>query len=144
MKSVNYKLREAYVAALAALEVNKIAITIYYLEVPQDENPENYIIMSDIANTEDGTMYKHSTNTSIQLSIHTVEQYGNSGKMADDIVNEIFTTIYPSTTSVLDLGVDFQMVSMKLISDRSDSLNTEGNDYFATRTLTFEHLIFNK
>jgi hypothetical protein len=144
LKSVNYKLREVYVASLSTLTVNTVPIPIYYLELPQDENPSNYILISDVANVEDGTMYKHTVNTSMQLSIYTIEQYGNSGKMADDIVNEIFNTIYPTTISTLDLGVDFQMVTMNLVSDRVENLTTDGNDYFANRNLTFQHKIFIK
>lgn len=142
MKSVNYKLREAYITALNGLTVNSIAIPIYYLELPQDETPNNYIILSDIGSNENGTMYKHCLDTAMQLSIHTVEQYGNSGKMADDIADAVFQILLPETTSKLNLGNDFQMVGLKLTGDRTNNLTTEGNDYFVTRILSFEQKIF--
>lgn len=142
MKSVNYKLREAYITALNGLTVNTIPIPVYYLELPQDETPNNYIILSDIGSNENGTMYKHVVDTAIQLSIHTVEQYGNSGKMADDIANAVFQILTPETTSKLNLEPDFQMVGLKLTGDRANNLSTEGNDYFVDRLLTFEQKIF--
>lgn len=144
MKSANYKLREAYVTVFAGFTVNAIAIPIYYLELPQGEEVDNYMILSEVGNTESGTMDRHGTDVTMQLAVYTVEQYGNSGKFADEICNAIFQLIYPTPTSVLNLGTDFQMVGMKLTSDRSENLSTEGNDYFANRLLTFEHKIFIK
>lgn len=144
MKSVNYKLREAYVTAFAGFAVNAITVPIFYLELPQGEEVDNYIILSEVGNSESGTMDRHGTDITMQLAVYTVQQYGNSGKFADEICNAIFQLIYPTPTSVLSFGSDFQMVGMKLTRDSSENLSTEGNDYFANRLLTFEHKIFIK
>lgn len=144
MKDVNYKLRKAYNTALTGLTVNSIAIPVYYLQAPESENGANYIIMTSVANVDEGTKNSADTNTSMQLQITTFAEGANPGKMADDIAGAVFGIIYPTSQAVLDMSADgVQMVSTLLTDDRVIN-DRFGHREFVTRILTFRHNIFHR
>lgn len=145
MKSVNYALRKAYKASLNGLTANSVAVPVYYMEAPEDENSPAYILLVAPSNVDASTFSSSDTNTSMQVQIHTWSDLGNAGKIADDLANDIYTAIYPNTRSVLDLSSDgLQMVGTKMDGDR-DGLNvTAGQRSYVQRVITFSHNIFHK
>ena len=69
MKSVNYALRKAYIAGLNGLTVNSLAVPVYYLQAPENYTGANYIVLSNIANTNASTKNSADTNTSMNVLI---------------------------------------------------------------------------
>ena len=142
MKDVNYKLRKAYATALTGLTVNTIAIPVYYLQAPESETGANYIVLTSVANVDDGNFHSTNTQTSMQLQITTWAENANAGKMADDIAGAVFAIIYPTPQSVLDMTADgVQMVGTQLTDDRVTN-DRFGDREYVTRIITFRHNIF--
>lgn len=145
MKSINYQLRVKYVEALDGMVVNTLAIPVYYMQLPESANDNNYILLVNPANSNASTKNSSDTNTTMQVQIHTWAENGNAGKMADDIANEVYQQIYPNSQFNLDLsGYGLQMVSTTMISDNVNTISDEGNREFITRIINFEHNIYHK
>ena len=145
MKEVNYPLRKAYITKLSGLEVNTIPIPVYYMEAPETETGQAYILLVSPSSSNVSTFSTSDTVTNMQLQIHTWAEDGNSGKLTDDIAAAVFNLVTPNTQAVLDLSADgIQMVSLKLDRDRVNSITGLGNREYVTRILDFSHNIFHK
>ena len=145
MKSVNYALRKAYVAALAPVNVDSVNVPVYYLTAPDSYTGNFYITLNSVSNADDSTKNSSDTNTSMQVQIHTWSDSYNAGQFADVIAGQVFEYIYPNSQAVLDLSGDgVQMVSTKLDQDLVNEMDGLGNRMFVTRILTFSHNIFHK
>lgn len=145
MKDVNYPLRKAYKASLNGLTANGNPVEVYYNQLPEGDEDAAYILMVSPSSVLKGTFSTHDTDTSLQLQIRTWSENGNAGKIADDIADDIFSAIYPTPQSVLDLSADgLQMVGMRLQNDIVNTITGHGNREFVTRILTFTHNIYYK
>ena len=151
MKSINYDIRKAYVEALSDITVNtnpstpgtRYPVPVYYLSAPQSETSKFYIIINGPSSTDISTINSSDTNTQVQLQIQTWGDGSNSGWLADNIAENIFSVIYTTPQKILDLtGMGLQMVSTKLITDNTSDITGLGNAVYITRTLIFEHNIF--
>jgi len=146
MKDVNYPLRKAYVAALDGnVVVDTVNVPVYYMAAPEDEEDKNYITLNQVANVDAGTKSSSDTNTSMQVQIHTWDDNGNAGRMADMIAGVVFSIIYPNTQYVLDMSADnLHMISTVVDGDNTNEMSSQGNRVFVTRIITFRHNICHK
>lgn len=143
MKSVNFALRKAYISLFSSIELNSLPVPVYYLQAPEEEQSNAYILLVSPSNTSISTKQSHDTNTSMQVQIHTWQENGNAGKEADDLAHLIYQALIPNPTSVIDLTADgFQVVSMKMESDNVQTISGHGNREFVTRIINFSHNIF--
>ena len=142
MKSVNKALRQAYKSALSTLTYNGGTVPVYYLAAPESETGQYYITLNQPANVDTSTKSTSDTRTSIQVQIHTWAHGANDGEVADAIANSVFSLVYSTPTTVLDLSsYDLQMVSTRLDNDLVNEISGIGQRVFVTRILTFAHLI---
>jgi hypothetical protein len=143
MKSVNYQLRAAYVAALSGLTVNTIPVPTYYLSAPENETSKIYITLNNIANLDASSKQTANTDSTMQLQIHTWDDNGFSGKNADDVANAVFALVHLLPTQKFDLiAHGFQIVDTRLVNDVVQELRGEGVRQYIQRVITFNHNIY--
>ena len=136
MIDLNYSLRVAYKTALSALSIPS-----YYQSVPNNLNPDNYIVFRSIINNDASTKECSQTNTTIVVEIHTKQDVMNQGVSADTIARDVFNVLYPNRTSPLQINGG-QIVNTELINDRTDEFVMESGEMFISRFLTFQHIIY--
>lgn len=145
MRSVNYPLRKAYVAALAGITYNGENVEVFYQQAPDTVTDKNYIILNAISGNDVSTMHSSDTQNPISVGIYTQADKYNPGKAADDIADIVFQRIYPNKQFNLDLSADnFQITSTRLARDNTNNWTMEGQKSYIDRTLIFSHTIFHK
>lgn len=145
MKDVNYPLRKAYVAALAGITYNSVAIGVYYPEIPESLDPLVAIVLSSVSNNDVSTKESADTSTSIQVTIRTYNTKYNDGRAADTIGGTILTRIYPNKQAVLDLSSDgLQMVSTELVQDFVQDYGIQNDRKYIDRIMVFKHWIYHR
>jgi hypothetical protein len=136
MNDINYPLRKAYFAALTAT-----GLPVYYQGLPNNQNPEEYIVFRSINSNEASTKNSADTETQITVEIHTYQEYANQGRLVETIADEIYQYVYAISQFVLPMdGV--QMVSTELVSDQTNNYGYLGNRMYIDRFITFKHNIF--
>jgi len=136
MIDLNYSLRIAYYNALSVLSV-----PVYYQSVPNNANPDNYIVFRSIQNNDASTKECSQTNTSITVEIHTKQGIMNQGISADTLARDVFNVLYPNRVSPLTINGG-QIVNTELLSDNTQDFVMEGGEMFISRFLTFQHIIY--
>jgi len=136
MIDINYSLRVAYFNALKVLSV-----PVYYQAVPNNINPNNYIVFRSIFNVDDSSKTCSQTTTTITVEIHTKQDVINQGVNSDTIARDVFNLIYPNRTE--HLAIDgAQIVNTELLNDRTENFQMNSGEMFISRYLTFKHIIY--
>ena len=136
MRDINLPLRRAYYRALQATN-----LPVYYQFLPNNINPDNYIVFRGINSNDTSTKSSSNTLTSVIVEIHTVKDVANPGIDADNIANDVYTFIYAISMFVLPVdGV--QMVSTRLSNDTVQDFQISSQKNYISRFITFEHNIF--
>lgn len=144
MRDVNYSLRKAYWSALSGVEVNALAIPVFYQELPANYNAANYIIINSISNSDSSTKHKADVISTVTVTIYTSALASNAGKIADDMASQVLAIIYPDgqTRLLLDDADGLQLVSTRLAGDNTMNYGVTNERKFIDRTLIFKHHIF--
>lgn len=136
MKDVNYPLRKAYVAALTPLGYG-----VYNIEAPDNIEDQVYIVISDLSSQDQKTKSSKDTETSIRITIHTWDSKYNAGKIVDEVAEDVYQAIYPTSGSNISLVADgLQVLSTSFRSDDM-SYGTLGDRKYVDRIITFTHKI---
>ncbi len=136
MKDINYPLRKAYFRALQAT-----GLPVYYQSLPNNINPDNYIVFRSISSGDDSTKSSAQTDTTITVEIHTLRDVINPGLDADLIATDVFNYIYAISQFVLPMdGV--LMMSTKLEQDNTQNVQLNNQLAYINRFITFRHRIF--
>jgi hypothetical protein len=136
MIDINYSLRVAYFNALKVLSV-----PVYYQAVPNNINPNNYIVFRSIFNVDDSSKTCSQTTTTITVEIHTKQDVINQGVNSDTIARDVFNVLYPNRTE--QLAIDgAQIVNTELLNDRTENFQMNSGEMFISRYLTFKHIIY--
>lgn len=136
MKDINYPLRKAYFAALQAT-----GLPVYYQSIPNNINPENYIVFRSINSNDASTKTSSDTSTTITVEIHTLKDIMNPGLDADTIAGLVYTYIYAISQFVLPMDL-MQMVSTQLSNDNVQNVQLNHQQAYVSRFITFSHNIF--
>lgn len=136
MKDINYPLRKAYFAALQVT-----GLPVYYQSLPNNINPENYIVFRSINSNDASTKTSSDTSTTIIVEIHTLKDIMNSGIDADDIAGQVYNYIYQISQFVLPMDL-MQMVSTELSNDTVQNFQLNHQQAYISRFITFRHNIF--
>lgn len=145
MKDVNKALRKKYYELLnGSLNIENDPVPVYYKYLPNNIDKPYYVIIRTVSNTEISTKQLSNTDTSIQLGIYTKDTVANPGSYADDIAGQIYTIIYPTPQSTIDLEPDFQVAVTKLDNDISPDAIQSNNAVFVNRFITFAHKILHR
>lgn len=136
MKDINYPLRKAYYAALQAT-----GLPVYYQSLPNNINPENYIVFRSINSNDDSTKTSALTQTNITVEIHTLKDIMNPGLDADTIAGEVFNYIYNISQFVLPMDENI-MLATKMSNDTVQNIQLNHQKAYISRFITFQHHIF--
>lgn len=136
MRDINYPLRKAYFAALQAT-----GLPVYYQSIPNNINPENYIVFRSINSNDASTKTSSDTSTTIIVEIHTLKDIINPGLDADSIAGLVYTYIYAISNFVLPMD-QLQMVSTELSNDIVQDVQLNHQQAYINRFITFRHNIF--
>jgi len=136
MKDINYPLRKAYFAALQAT-----GLPVYYQQLPNNINPENYIVFRSINSNDASTKNSSDTLTTITVEIHTLKDIMNPGLDADNIAGQVYTYIYAISQFVLAMDA-MQMVSTEMSNDTVQNFQLNNQQAYISRFITFRHNIF--
>ena len=140
MKDINKALRKAYNTALTSL----ISSPVYANYAPQDivDGAGSYIVFSNVTNNDVSTKSSSDVLAIMQVAIYSYKDVQNEGDTVDDLTDLVFSAIYSSTRSVLNLGAGFQMLSTELNSDNTQDPMVIGQRVYIDRILQFKHEIF--
>lgn len=136
MKDINYPLRKAYFAALQAT-----GLPVYYQSLPNNINPENYIVFRGLSSTDYSTKSSALTTSNITVEIHTLKDIINPGLNSDDIANDVFALIYNISQFVLPMDMRL-MLSTTFTLDRTQDVQLNHQQSYISRFITFQHHIF--
>jgi hypothetical protein len=136
MIDINYPLRKAYYAALQAT-----GLPVYYQSLPNNINPDNYIVFRSINSNDASTKTSSDTLTTITVEIHTVKDVANQGLAADDIAGQVYTYIYAISQFALPMS-GVQMVTTELSNDTVQDFQISAQVSYISRFITFRHNIF--
>ena len=140
MKDINKALRKAYNTALTA----NISAPVYANYAPQDvaDGAGSYIVFSNVTNNDTSTKSSSDISAIMQVTIYSYKDVQNEGDTVDDLADLVFSALYSSTRSVLNLGANFQMLSTELNSDNTQDSMLIGQRVYIDRILQFKHEIF--
>ena len=139
MKDINKALRKAYNLAL-----QNVIVPVYANYAPQDvaDSTGSYIVFSNVTNNDTSTKSSSDVTAIMQVAIYSYKDVENDGDAIDDLADLVFAALYPTTKSVLILGIGMQMVSTELNSDQTQEPMLIGQRVYIDRILQFKHEIF--
>ncbi len=137
MRDINEPLRVAYATALS----NVSGVGVYYQYLPDNLNPDNYIVFRSLTSNDASTKNTADVFTTITIEIHTKSNKGNRGASADQIADLIYQLVYinKQTRLVLSRG---QILTTEISNDVTQDFTLKGQFGFISRFITFRHLIF--
>ena len=143
MKDINLQLRKAYVNKLTGIVVNLIPIKTFYLQAPDSDLNNNYIVIEQISNSDDSTMNSEDLSVNVTVRIVTQEIKANNGRDADFIAGEVLKRIIPSPQSKSNLDA-FGITNLhaRLSNDQVMNYCEQGGTSFVDRIIVFNHQIF--
>lgn len=137
MIDINISLGAAYKTALTGIA----GVPVYWSHVPQNESPNEYIVCKPPINQDLSTKSSSDTDTSIVVEIHTFSSGDNSGLSLDVIARDVFNRILPNPSATLTMD-GAQMITTRLLGDRTEDYTERGGRGYMSRFLTFGHKIF--
>lgn len=137
-------LRKAYMAKLAGITYNSVAVPVYYQYIPDlDPMPANYIIFGNITDNDQSTINSQDSLITMQVKIHTWSVKDNDGDAADLIASEVLARIYPINGPNIDLRAEgLDLHSTKKVNDFTEDWTVDNQKVYIDRTLQFSHNIF--
>ena len=145
MRDINLALRTAYIEALTtpAISYNGNPVPVWYGEIPDGLEEENYIIIGQISNDDASCKYKNGTDTTIMVAIHTYSKRYNNGDAADYIAGEVLKRIIPADKKQIDLSAsNLTCITTELDGDFTQDYSQQGVRQYIDRSLTIRHKIF--
>lgn len=136
MRDINEPLRIAYAGALAQVP----SVDCFYQFLPNNLNPDNYIVFRSINSSDRSTKDSARINLNITVEIHTKGNVGNQGVSADTIADSIFQLVFPDKHTNLPLSrgrILWTQIANDVVQDFR-----QGNQFgYTSRYLTFRHEI---
>lgn len=145
MKDSNLPLRKSYILKLNTPAINYagVDVPVWYGEVPDDIQTNNYIVINQVNNNDTSTHNSNDTSTTIRVNIHTFDNKYNNGDAADIIAGEVLKRIAPANKAQIDLSGDgLQSISTEVVNDFTQDYSAQGARKYIDRILTFRHSIF--
>jgi len=136
MRDVNEPIRVAYAAALTT-----VGIPVYYQYLPNNLNPDNYIVYRSITGNDVSTKSSSDVSLNIVVEIHTKGDVGNQGLTADTIADQVYQLIYPNKQTNLALSRG-QVLQTEMANDRVIDFQQKNQFGYISRFITFRHWIF--
>lgn len=138
MKNVNKVLRKKCFDLLNGnLTVEGEDVPIYYKYIPNTVDKPFYLIIRTVNNSDHSNFQRNKTNTSIQFGLYSKDTVANSGDAIEEMADQIYSIIYPTSQSKIDLTPDFNAACLKLENDISPDAFQTDNAIFINRFITF-------
>ena len=136
MRDVNEPIRVAYASALTT-----VGVPVYYQYLPNNLNPDNYIVFRSITGNDVSTKSSSDVSLNIVVEIHTKGNVGNQGLTADTIADQVYQLIYPNkqTNLVLSRG---QVLQTEMANDRVIDFQQKNQFGYISRYITFRHWVY--
>ncbi len=145
MRDINTSLLKNYFTAFAGITYNAIPVPVYSGILPDNVNPNNYILFGEVSNNDLSTKGSSDTNTLMRVSIHTFSEKYQSTIPVNEIANQVYQRIYPYTQFNLDLTEDdLQIFSTELVSDQTQHIALDNSRAYIDRVIIFRHKIFHR
>lgn len=144
MIDVNIPLRKAYFTALSGITYNSVAVPVYYSYLPDDIEPDNYILFGSVTNNNAGTITTQDTASTMRVTVHTKANKSNDGNAADVIGGEVLQRVLATPSFNLDLpvGTPLQITGTMLESDITQDWSLQTSKIYIDRIFIFRHTIF--
>jgi hypothetical protein len=142
MRDVNTALLKAYFIAFDGITYNSVPVPSYSGIMPDNINPNNYILFGEVSNNDLSTKGSADTNTLMRVTIHTFDEKYNSPIIVNSIANEVFQRVYANSQFNLSLDDDLQIYSTELVSDITQHLQVDNSRAYIDRIIIFRHKIF--
>jgi hypothetical protein len=136
MRDVNEPVRVAYAAALSAIP----GVLTYYQILPNNLNPDNYIVFRSINNNDASTKSNAGIIMTITVEIHTKNNIMNPGLTADSIADQIFELVYIDKQTNLTLSRG-QILYTQIATDQTVDFVQRNQFGYQSRFITFRHYI---
>jgi len=136
MRDVNEPIRVAYAAALTT-----VGVPVYYQFLPNNLNPDNYIVFRSITGNDVSTKSSSDVSLNIVVEIHTKGNVGNQGLTADTIADQVYQLIYPNKQTNLTLSRG-QVLQTEMANDRVIDFQQKNQFGYISRFITFRHWVF--
>jgi len=140
MKDVNTKLKSKLFEILSGV----LDVPVYQKYLPANIDASAYVLITTVNNNDTSTMQSADTDTTVQIGIYTKDSQANSGETCDSIASTIYSTIYPSPSSTIDLSPDFQNCGLRLVSDVSPEAILTPTFALINRFISFRLDVFHK
>jgi hypothetical protein len=138
MRDVNSALLQAYYEIIDGLN-----IPVFAGEEPDDVKNKVYVVLNDIVSNETSTDNSSDLQSTIQININSWEYKYNNVKSLNDVANQIYQAIKPTSNSVLDLNsFGLQMMNLSVQTDRTERFGEIANKIFISRIIIFKQDIF--
>jgi hypothetical protein len=138
MKDVNSALLQAYYEI-----IDNLNIPVFAGEEPDDVKNKVYVVLNDIVSNDTSTDNSSDLQSTIQININSWEYKYNNVKSVNDVANQIYQAIKPTSNSILDLSsFGLQMMNLSIQTDRTERFGEIANKVFITRIIIFKQDIF--
>jgi hypothetical protein len=136
VRDINEPVRVAYAAALLQIP----GMGVYYQGLPDNLNPDNYIVFRSINLVDDSNKHSPVVNLNITIEIHTKNNIKNPGLTADTIADQVYQLVYPDKQTNLTLSRG-QIIWTQIANDRVDNITQRNQFGYIDRFITFRHRI---
>lgn len=141
MRDINTAILKAYYNALTGITYNATPIPVYSGILPDNINPNNYVIFGEVSNNDLSTKSSADTNTLMRVNIHTYSEKYNSPIIANSIAGQVFDRVYQNSQFNLPIDDNFQIYSTELVSDSTNVLTLDAGRAYIDRIIIFRHRI---
>lgn len=142
MKDINNPIIKAYYDALQGNVFNDASevVEVYEGEEPDDLLDSEYIVISDVTDTDESTKNNSGHNVRVQITINTWKTKYVNKKQLNYISGQIIEIINPTPQSTLQAD-GIQIVTTTLDNSNDLDYGILANRKFISRNLIFLHLI---
>jgi hypothetical protein len=136
MYNANRILKKSYQTAIKAV-LPSVAVFKNY--VPNQLEADNYVLITDVQNTDYPSINKHDVKAFITIGIYTRAVSENDGLNVEDIADAIFS-IYPTPQSYPSI-TGYQVCSVQLESDNELTVSLDSGNTYINRQIIFSHIL---
>jgi hypothetical protein len=137
MRDMNEPVRVAYAARL--LQISNMGV--YYQALPNNINPDNYIVFRSLTDNDVSTKSSSDVSLNITVEIHTKNNIANTGLNVDTIADQVYQLIYPNKQTNITLSRG-QVLQTQMVVDRTLDYQLKNQFGYIDRFITFRHWIF--
>lgn len=115
------------------------SLAVFKNYVPNQLVADNYVLISNVQQTDYSNINKHDVKAFVTLSIYTRAVPENEGLTMEDIADAIFS-LYPTPQSYPQI-TGYQVCSLQLESDNELTVDLDSGNTYINRTITFSHIL---